>query len=86
MAGYLEKIDAMGADCLNTRQFKYVVPDKGHLDLLEACVKAIAQDEPSPLDEIDGMRATYLSLRAMDSIRMGTSLPINFEDWDIYIH
>ena len=76
----------MGADCLNTRQFKYVVPDKGQLGLLEAFVKAIPQDEPSPLDEIDGMRATYLSCRAMDSIRLGTSLPIIIEDWDMYVH
>ena len=32
------------------------------------------------------MRATYLSLRAMDSIRQGTALPVNIEDWEMYVH
>lgn len=85
-SGYLEKIDAMGAEYEETGKFNYCFPDKGHLPLLEAFAQAIEKDMPSPLDETAGMRATYLSLRAMDSIKLGTSLPVNLEDWDMYVH
>lgn len=86
MAGYLEKIDAMGAGYVETGELKYLSSDKGHLPLLEAFVEAVVEDKPSPLDEIAGMRTTYLSLRAMDSIRAGISMPVNVEDWDMYVH
>jgi len=86
LSGYLKKIDAMGEDYEKTGQLKYVGPDKGHLGLLEAFADAIIKNGPSPLNEIQGMRATYLCLRAMDSIRQGISLPVNIEDWDMYVH
>ncbi len=86
MSSYLAKIDAMGEEYANTGVFNYCNPDKGHSHLLEAFAEAIDKDDPSPLDEIAGMRATYLSSRAMDSIRQGISLPINIEDWDMYVH
>ena len=86
LSGYLAKIDAMGAEYAKTGTFKYCAPDKGHLSLLKAFAEAIDKDRPSPLDEISGMRATYLSLRAMDSIRHGISLPVNIEDWEMYVY
>ncbi len=84
--GYLAKIDAAGQEFVKTGQYHYCFPDKGHARLLEAFAEAIIDDKPWPLDEIAGMRATYLSLRAMESIRSGISLPINVEDWEMYIH
>ena len=86
MKGYLAKIDAMGREFVEKGAFNYVFPDKGHLGLLKAFADAIMRDEPSPLHEMSGMRATYLSRRAMDCIRLGTSLPVNVEDWDMYVH
>ncbi|MCM8757227.1 MAG: Gfo/Idh/MocA family oxidoreductase [Candidatus Omnitrophica bacterium] len=86
LSGYLKKIDAMGREFQETGQFRYVFPDKGHFQLLTAFADAIISNQPSPVDEIAGMRATYLSLRAMDSIRLDKPLPINIEDWDMYIH
>jgi len=85
-SGYLEKIDAMGREYAKTGVFNYVFPDKGHRALLEAFADAVVNDTASPIDEVEGARATYLSLRAMDSIRRGTPLPINIEDWDMYVH
>ena len=61
-------------------------PTRDIAGLLEAFADAILHDKPSPLDEMDGMRATYLSLRAMESIRQGISLPVNIEDWEMYVH
>jgi len=86
LSGYLAKIDAMGKEYVETGKFRYVFPDKGHFGLLEAFADAILNDTASPVDEISGMRATYLSLRAMDSIRQGISLPVNIEDWEMYVH
>ena len=84
--GYLAKIDAMGTEYQQTGKFNYIAPDKGHRWLLEAFADAILYDRPSPLDERAGTQATYLSLRAMESIRLGISLPVNIEDWEMYVH
>ena len=85
-SGYLTKIDAMGKGYVETGEFNYCFPDKGHLGLLEAFADLLLNNKPSPLNEIDGMHATYLSRRAIDSIRQGISLPVNLEDWEMYVH
>jgi predicted dehydrogenase len=86
LSGYLAKIDAMGKEYVETGVFSYVFPDKGHRGLLDAFADAILRGKPSPIDEVSGMRATYLSNRAMDSIRRGIPLPVNIEDWEMYVH
>ena len=85
-SGYLAKIDAMGKEYAETGVFKYIFPDKGHQGLLNAFADAVREDKPAPVDEVAGMRATYLSQRAMESIRQGAPLPINIEDWEMYVH
>ncbi|OGV64013.1 MAG: hypothetical protein A3K19_04400 [Lentisphaerae bacterium RIFOXYB12_FULL_65_16] len=85
-AGYLAKIDASGKEYVATSKYKYCFPDKGHHGLLEAFAESVARNTPSPIDEMSGMRATYLCERAMHSIRLGTPLPVNIEDWDMYVH
>ena len=86
LSGYLAKIDASGREYVETGEYKYCFPDKGHAQLLHAFADALLHDKPSPVDEMTGMRATYLCRRAMDSIRRGTALPINIEDWEMYVH
>ncbi len=86
LAGYLKKIDAAGREYVETGKFKYVFPDKGHRGLLNSFAEAIMNNTPSPADEIAGMRATYLSLRGMESIRRSIALPINTEEWEMYVH
>ena len=86
LSGYLAKIDAVSAEYERTGEYKMCMPDKGHAGLLKAFADAIIHDRPSPLDEMAGMRATYLGLRAMESIRLGISLPVNIEDWEMYVH
>ena len=85
-SGYLAKIDAMGREFAETGEFRYIFPDKGHTALLEAFAEAVLSDTASPVDEMQGARATYLCLRAMDAIRLGAPLPVNIEDWDMYVH
>ncbi len=86
LSGYKDKIVATVEHFEKTGDYKIMSPDKGHQGLLEAFADAIANDKPSPIDEMAGMRATYLSLRAMDSIRTGRPLPINIEDWEMYVY
>jgi len=85
-AGYLAKIDAASRHFEQTGEYKYCFPDKGHRDLLQAFANSLMHDSPAPVDEMAGMRATYLSQRAMESIRVGHPLPLNVEDWDMYVH
>jgi predicted dehydrogenase len=84
--GYLAKIDAAGTEYESTGVYNTPLPDKGHSHLLQAFADAILRDGPSPINEMTGMRATYLSLRAMQSIRQNISLPVNTEDWEMYVH
>ena len=79
-------MDAAAAEYQQTGVYKLSSPDKGHQALLKAFADAILHDKPSPLNEMDGMRATYLCLRAVESIRRGISLPVNIEDWEMYVH
>ncbi len=76
----------MGGQFQETGQFDFVFPDKGHKALLPAFVDAVLHDRPAPIDQFAGMRATYLCLRAIESIRTGSSVPVNIEDWDMYVH
>ncbi len=84
--GYVAKMTASAEEYARTGEFKYVFPDKGHRHLLSAFADSLLNDAPSPIDEMAGMRATYLSQRAMESIRRGAPLPVNVEDWDMYVH
>ena len=86
LSGYLAKIDAAGSEYQRTGAYKVSAPDKGHFWLLKAFADAILHDKPSPINEMDGMRATYMCVRAAESIRQGISLPINIEDWEMYVH
>lgn len=44
-------------------------PDKGHYNELDAYADALLQDQPSPVDEKDGARATAIAQAANESIR-----------------
>lgn len=85
--GYVAKLNAR-ADLYAAHPEKGYLPigvDKGHFDLLEAFARAILEDKPSPIDERKGTRATYLALRAIESIRSGHPLPVNVEDMEMFI-
>lgn len=88
LAGYIKKLDRRAevhAESGKTR-WPDLFPDKGHYQLLDAFVDAILNDQPSPISEVDGARATYLSLRAIESIRLGQPLPVNPEDCEMFVH
>jgi len=88
LSGYIEKLRRRGRLYLESGKKKYpmLFPNKGHYELLEAFVDALLNDKPSPISEVDGARATYLSIRARESIKLGKALPINEEDYNFFVN
>ncbi len=85
--GYVAKLQAR-ADMYAQhpeRGYLSIGVDKGHFNLLESFARAILEGGPSPVDERVGTRATYLALRAIESIRTGHPVPVNREDMEMYI-
>ena len=60
---------------------KKLQPDKGHYNELDAYADALLEGKPSPVDEVDGVRATYLALMGLESIRKNQSVEINPEEY-----
>jgi len=87
LAGYIAKLNQRARLHAESdgAQWPDVSPDKGHAHLLEAFARAIIEDTPSPIDERAGARATYLSLRAIESIRLGGPVPTNVEEMHFFV-
>jgi len=83
--GYLAKRESAQMIAQESGQVPLLMPDKGHRQLLNAYVQAILDDTPSPVDEMRGARATYLSNLAIESIRTGRALPIRQEELEVFI-
>jgi predicted dehydrogenase len=88
LSGYVAKLDARARAHAESggRRWPDLAPNKGHFELLEAFADAIIEDDPSPIGERDGARATYLSLRAIESIRLGAPVPVKAEDMDFFVN
>ncbi len=86
-AGYVAKLNerARMHAVSGGERWPAISPDKGHAHLLEAFARAIVEGGPSPIDERAGARATYLSLRAIESIRLGAPVPVNVEEMHFFV-
>ena len=56
--------------------------DKGHRAMLAGFADAIRNDTPTPCDEMAGYRSLLLAELAVQSIRLGQSVPVPVEDWE----
>jgi len=85
--GYVAKLNERAQRYADSggQHWAEVAPDKGHFGLLEAFADAIIMDQPSPITEQDGARATYLSLRAIQSVRTGLPVPVNVEELHFFV-
>ncbi|MBE6380490.1 MAG: Gfo/Idh/MocA family oxidoreductase [Lentisphaerae bacterium] len=80
---FIAKNYANVAGSLNSKNVEKatpLMPDKGHIAMLDAFVDAIINDKPSPCDEWAGYRSTLLAQKAIESIRLRQSLPLQLED------
>ncbi|MGI6538834.1 MAG: Gfo/Idh/MocA family oxidoreductase [Caldicoprobacterales bacterium] len=82
---YLNKVNLVQNRFKETGNFTYLMPDKGHRNLLNEFVTSILENKPSPVDAERGLRATYLSNKAIESIKTGLPVPICQEDIDVYV-
>lgn len=58
--------------------------NKGHYKMLDRFVDCILNDAPSPCDAIDGARATLVTLKAKESVRLGIPIKICKDEYDYY--
>lgn len=88
LSGYIAKLQRRAEVHAESGKQKWpdLFPDKGHYQLLDAFADAILNDKPSPIDEKAGARATYLCVRAIESIRCGMPLPVNTEVCDMFVN
>lgn len=80
---FLKKYHAKVCNSTNCKLIENTTPlmvDKGHRAMLDGFIDAIINDTPSPCDEIDGFRSTYLAQLAIESIRKRQTLPVQIED------
>jgi len=79
---YMAKAQKKSATTTNLKLIEYSEPlmvDKGHREMLDAFVKCIQNDTPSPCDELAGFRSTYLAQKAIAAIESRQTLPIQLE-------
>jgi predicted dehydrogenase len=84
-AAFIAKNYANVAKSTNAKEVENatpLMPDKGHIAMLDAFVDAIINDKPSPCDELAGYRSTLLAQKAIESIRLKQTLPLQLEDID----
>ncbi len=82
---YLAKRALAERRFLETGKMPVLAPDKGHRALLDAFIRAVRDDLPSPVDERRGARATYLAGLAIQSIRTGMPVPVCREALDAFV-
>ena len=58
-------------------------PNKGHYDHLDAFARCIRGDGASPCDALEGAKATMLTLKAIESARLGMPLRFGTEEYQI---
>ena len=60
----------------------YPAVDKGHYRMLDRFIDCILLDAPSPCNELDGARATLITLKARESVRLGLPVKICRDEYD----
>ena len=80
---YCKKYFAKVSGSSNAKEIENTDPltvDKGHTSMLNAFIDAILNDKPSPCDEMAGFRSTFLAQKAIESIRLKQTLPLQIKD------
>ncbi|MBR2373790.1 MAG: Gfo/Idh/MocA family oxidoreductase [Lentisphaeria bacterium] len=81
IAKYHERLQGFAGNSKTLENSKPFEVDKGHLNMWRAFVDAVLNDKPSPCDELDGFRSTYLAQLAIRSIECRQTLPVPVERW-----
>lgn len=79
---YINKMRARNAVVNDVKTLGRSEVDKGHYNMLDKLVDCILLDAPSPCDELDGSRATLMTLKARESARLGLPVKISIDEYD----
>ena len=79
---YINKMRARNAAVNDAKTLHRSEVDKGHYNMLDKLVDCILLDAPSPCDELDGSRATLMTLKARESARLGLPVKISIDEYD----
>lgn len=79
MKKYHERVSLSQANLKTRENTEPFLVDKGHRAMLDAFVRSIREDTPSPCDELAGFTSVYLARRAIESIELRQTLPIPVE-------
>jgi predicted dehydrogenase len=63
-------------------ELAYPVVDKGHAHLLDKFIDCILLGAESPCDVLDGARAALVTLKAVESARLGLPVKISIDEYD----
>lgn len=79
---YINKMRARNMAVNDVKTLNRSEVDKGHYNMLDKLVDCILLDAPSPCDELDGSRATLMTLKARESARLGLPVKISIDEYD----
>ena len=82
---YINKMRARNAAVTDNKVLGRSEVDKGHFNMLDAFADCIINDAPSPCTVLDGARATLMTLKARESVRLGLPVKISIDEYDYVI-
>lgn len=78
----INKVIARNKRVTRSDELAYPVVDKGHEHLLDRFVDCILLNAASPCNELDGARAALVTLKAVESARLGMPVKISIDEYD----
>lgn len=81
---FINKVMERNRIAAKTGEAPYPIVNKGHYKLLDRFVDCILLDAPSPCGPIDGARATLVTLKARESVRLGMPVKISKDEYDYF--
>lgn len=81
---YINKVRERNRVLNGKTDFGFPVVDKGHYKMLDRFVDCILLGAESPCNELDGARATLITLKARESVRTGLPIKISRDEYDYY--
>lgn len=82
---YINKMRARNAQATDVTKLNRSEVNKGHYNMLDDFASCILDNAPSPCTELDGARATLMTLKARESARLGMPVKISIDEYDYII-
>ena len=81
---FINKVKERNRIAADKESAGYPSVDKGHYKMLDRFADCILLDAPSPCNELDGSRASLVTFKARESVRLGIPVKISRDEYDFY--